>query len=154
MQPSIEDTIAFIRMAHAGQVDKAGKPYHLHPEAVSERLGPDATDDERRVALLHDVIEDTAHTADDLLSMGFSRDVVAAVQALSRPEGENRPTYLDWIRNIAASGNRMVIRVKIADNEENSSPERVAVLPVEERDIVNRYRRSLAILRPALAQLT
>lgn len=145
--PTIDDTIAFIQKAHAGQTDKAGNPYWQHPVSVMRRLGPDASWQERQVALLHDVIEDTDHTAADLLALGYPPEVVDAVQLLSRPQGENRPTYMNWIRSIAASGNRLAIRVKIADNEDNSDPKRIAALPPEGRDIVGRYERSLRILR-------
>jgi len=115
-----------------------------------KRLPADATDDERRVALLHDVIEDTETTASDLLAMGYSKAVVDAVVLLSRPEGDSRPTYMEWVCSLAASGNKMAIRVKIADNEDNSDPMRIANLPPNERDIVRRYERSLKILRMAL----
>lgn len=148
--PSINETIAFIRRAHANQVDKGGSPYWLHPVSVMKRLPADATDDERRVALLHDVIEDTETTASDLLAMGYSKAVVDAVVLLSRPEGDSRPTYMEWVCSLAASGNKMAIRVKIADNEDNSDPMRIANLPPNERDIVRRYERSLKILRMAL----
>ena len=56
--------------------------------------------------------------------------MIAAVVLLSRSEGV---TYADWIRWIAASGNRMAIRVKIADNEDNSDPARVAARSAEPR---------------------
>lgn len=148
--PSINETIAFIRRAHANQVDKGGSPYWLHPVSVMKRLPADATDDERRVALLHDVIEDTETTASDLLAMGYSKAVVDAVVLLSRPEGDSRPTYMEWVCSLAASGNKMAIRAKIADNEDNSDPMRIANLPPNERDIVRRYERSLKILRMAL----
>lgn len=59
--PSIDETIAFIRSAHVGQTDKAGAPYWRHPVSVMERLGADATEDEKLVALLHDVVEDTPY---------------------------------------------------------------------------------------------
>lgn len=108
--PSINETIAFIRRAHANQVDKGGSPYWLHPVSVMKRLPADATDDERRVALLHDVIEDTETTASDLLAMGYSKAVVDAVVLLSRPEGDSRPTYMEWVCSLAASGNKMAIR--------------------------------------------
>jgi hypothetical protein len=73
---TIEDTIEFIRRAHAGQVDKGGQPYWQHPVAVMHRLGPDASTDEKLVALLHDILEDTRCTSDDLLAMGYPDNVV------------------------------------------------------------------------------
>ena len=147
---TLKETLDFMCGAHDGQTDKGGNPYWMHPVAVMNRLGPNASDTERMVALLHDVIEDTKYTEQDLIDMGWSTDVVNAVRLLSRPDGDNRPTYMEWIRSIAASGNRMAIKVKIADNEENSDPKRIAQLPPEGRDIVKRYERSLKILRAAL----
>jgi (p)ppGpp synthase/HD superfamily hydrolase len=157
--PTVEETLAFVQKAHneycrahpgVPQVDKGGHPYWKHPYAVMVRLGPDADENDKLVALLHDVLEDTLFTADDLLAMGYSSFVVECVQALSRPEGV---TYMNWIRSIAESGNLTVIRVKVADNEENSDPARIAQLPEEQQGIAGRYHRSLAILRPALAEL-
>jgi (p)ppGpp synthase/HD superfamily hydrolase len=57
-KPSIDDTINFIKIAHAGQFDKGGVEYWKHPVSVMYRLGPDASEDCKLVALLHDVIED------------------------------------------------------------------------------------------------
>lgn len=147
--PTVDETIEFIRSAHAGQTDKAGKPYWRHPVSVMRRLGPAATEDEKLTALLHDVVEDTGHTADDLRALGYPETVVAAVALLSRPEGL---TYLEWIRSISTSGNYLAIRVKIADNEDNSDPVRIAALPADLHGIVDRYQRSLRILREALQQ--
>lgn len=147
--PTIEDTIEFIRAAHAGQTDKGGQPYWQHPVAVMRRLGPSASETEKLTALLHDVIEDTHTSADDLRRLGFAEEVIAAVGLLTRPKAI---AYLDWIRSIAASGNELAIRVKIADNEENSDPVRVAAMPPGERGLVTRYERSLHILRGALAR--
>jgi (p)ppGpp synthase/HD superfamily hydrolase len=150
--PTINETIAFVQKAHAGQTDKSGAPYWHHPVAVMEivqGMHPDATEDELHAALLHDVIEDTEYTAADLIVMGYSERTVDLVVGLSRPTGP-RPTYLEWIRSISASGDHDLIRIKLADNIHNSHPERIAQLPPEQRDIVNRYRRSMAILRAAL----
>lgn len=151
MSPSFEQTLVLIRRAHEGQFDKVGKPYHLHPEAVAARLGPGVPVEDQIIALLHDVIEDTETTPEELEALGYSSHVISSVLLLSRPKNEPRLTYLEWIQTIAASGNRSAIRVKIADNEENSDPARVAALPLNQQGIVERYKRSLAILRPALA---
>lgn len=150
MNPSIEDTVNFISCAHHEQYDKGGNPYWWHPVSVMHRLGPDASHEEKLVALLHDVLEDTEWTAADLLAAGYSQAVVEAVQLLTRPEG---PTYLDWVRSIVATGNRLAIRVKIADNEDNSSIERVHYLPAKDQERTKRYAKSLAILRPALTAI-
>jgi (p)ppGpp synthase/HD superfamily hydrolase len=149
---TIDDTKAFIEKAHAGQTDKSGAPYWHHPVAVMEILQgmhPDATEDELHAALLHDVIEDTEVTAVDLIVAGYSERTVDLVVGLSRPTGP-RPTYMDWIRSIAASGDHDLIRIKLADNIHNSHPDRIAQLPAEQRGIVVRYKRSMSILMAAL----
>ena len=152
--PTIDETIAFIQKAHSGQFDKAGEVYWRHPHSVMQRLGDGATEEERQVALLHDVIEDTPHSGADLLALGYSASVVTAVELLSRSKIEPRPPYIDWINSIASSGNRLAIRIKIADNEDNLDPIRIAALSQDEREFVHRYEHSLAILRPALAALS
>lgn len=151
--PTIDETIAFIKRAHQGQTTKSGEPYWTHPVAVMKLLPDDATKDERHAALLHDVIEDCGFTRHDLRQAGYSERTVQLVEALSRPTGPRRPSYMDWIRSIAASGDRGLIRIKLADNEHNSQPDRVANLPPDERDIVKRYERSMKILRKALEEI-
>lgn len=144
-----EKTLALIKRAHAGQTDKAGQPYYLHPVAVAELLPADADEDEYLAALLHDVLEDTEMTEADLRGLGYSEQTVAIVRLLTRPPGV---IYMDWIRDLAASGNRGAMRVKLADNTHNSAPGRIAQLPPEARSIVRRYERSMRILRAALAE--
>lgn len=148
--PIIEETIAFIRKAHAGQLTKIGEPYWTHPVAVMDLLPPEATEDERLAALLHDVIEDTRTTADDLRRMGYSERTIALVESLTRPEGSNRPSYMDWINGIAASGDRGLMRIKLADNEHNSDQVRVAKLTPELQQRNRRYQKSMIVLRDAL----
>jgi (p)ppGpp synthase/HD superfamily hydrolase len=152
--PTISETVAFIQRAHAGQTTKGGDPYWTHPVAVMGLLPADATEDERHAALLHDVIEDCGVTADDLKASGYSERTIALVQGLSRPDGASRPSYMDWIRSIAASGDRGLISIKLADNAHNSQPDRIEKLPPEERDIVKRYERSMRVLRSALEAMS
>lgn len=148
--PTIAETIAYIQKAHAGQVTKGGEPYWTHPVAVMDLLPSGATDDERHAALLHDVIEDCGVTVRDLEVAGYSARTIELVQALSRPYGDGRPSYMEWITSIAASGDRGLIHIKLADNEHNSQPDRIARLPESERGITRRYERSMALLREAL----
>src|SRR5665213_2367637 len=75
-QPTLKATLDFIVKVHEGQKDKGGRDYWMHPVSVMNRLGKDATETERRVALLHDVLEDTKTTPDDLLALGYSSEVV------------------------------------------------------------------------------
>jgi Guanosine polyphosphate pyrophosphohydrolases/synthetases len=148
--PTLHETIEFIKKAHEGQVTKAGEPYWTHPVGVLNLLSEEATEDEKHAALLHDVIEDTTTTVEDLIRAGYSERTIYLVLSLSRPDGENRPTYMQWIRQIAGTGDKGLIRIKLADNTHNSLPERIAALPESERDIISRYIRSAKILKEAL----
>ena len=114
------DAVEIARTAHDGQVDKSGKPYIGHPLRVMAAL----TDPhERMAAVLHDVIEDTPVTADDLRAAGCPDPVVAAVVALSKTEGEAQEDYLARV-----AANPMATAVKRADIADNSSPARLAAL--------------------------
>jgi (p)ppGpp synthase/HD superfamily hydrolase len=145
--PTIESTIEFIKRAHAGQVDKGGVAYWHHPVSVMNRLGPEAPEDYKLAALLHDVIEDTEYGADDLRAMSYSSAVVDAVQRLTKVDDI---PYLDNIERIAASGDKIAIAVKIADNEDNLDPERLARVPADMQTLsrqISKYQDSLKILR-------
>ena len=83
----LEKALVIAALAHAGQRDKGGAPYVLHPLRMMLKLD---TDEERQVALLHDVLEDTGVSMLDLQEAGFSADVLEAVQRLSRQPGESR----------------------------------------------------------------
>jgi len=147
---TLDDTIAFIKQCHAGQITKIGEPYWTHPVAVMRSLPENASDDAKHAALLHDVVDDCGVTAADLLQRGYSPRTVHLVVCLSRPTGMRRPSYMDWIRSIGESGDRELIEIKLADNWHNSLPERIASLPEDERNIVRRYERSTRVLQKAL----
>ncbi len=130
---TLERAIAIAVEAHTGQQDRTGAPYVLHPLRVMFRL---VTDEERIAGVLHDVIERSgAWTLARLSAEGFSPEIVAAVEALSRREGEE---YEAYIRRSASSD--LARRVKIADLEdklENPAPPGPA----------ERFRRALSLLR-------
>jgi hypothetical protein len=131
-----------------GVTDKGGKPYIGHCERVEARLPDWVSEDARCAALLHDVIEDTSTTGDDLISEGFSFRTVHLVEKVSRRPEDG--TYIEWIRALAASGDAELIAIKLADNLDNSDPTRIAALPPEQRDIAKRYERARRLLEPAL----
>lgn len=125
--------------AHAGQVDKAGRPYILHPLRVCSKC---ATDEERIVALLHDTLEDTEVTAGHLLSEGFPRHIVEAILSVSRNKDES---YEDFIRR--ARSNPLGRQVKLHDLEDNMDLTRLN--QVTEKDVIrlNRYLNAYSYLR-------
>ena len=95
-------------------------PYSSHPKAVANlgkkffggKFGPEAI----KVALLHDVLEDTPYTPEQLAKKGFSPEVIEAVQLLTK---DKTLSYADNIRNIINSGNPLAMMVKYCDNYMN-----------------------------------
>jgi len=118
--------------AHAGQTDKMGMPYHLHPERVAARCSTDA---ETIVALLHDTIEDTDITPEYLLGKGFTQEIVEAVLSVTKRDGES---YMDFVAR--AKKNSIGRMVKIHDLEDNMDLRRLDELTDE---MVARQRKYL-----------
>jgi (p)ppGpp synthase/HD superfamily hydrolase len=115
---TLERAIAIAAAAHAGQVDKAGQPYILHPLRVMLRV---ASEHERIAAVLHDVVEDTPVSLQMLMEEGFATEVIAAVEALTKRPGETR---LQAAQRAAADPVARV--VKLSDNAENMDLSRIA----------------------------
>lgn len=117
---------------HAGQTDKVGMPYYLHPERVAARCH---TTDEKIVALLHDTIEDTEATAEYLLDQGFSEKIVEAVLSVTKREGENYEAFV-----ARAKQNPIGRQVKIHDLEDNMDLTRLDTLS---ESMAERFRKYL-----------
>jgi (p)ppGpp synthase/HD superfamily hydrolase len=98
-------------IAHKDQIDKAGKPYIRHLEAVASKV---IGTEEKTVAWLHDIFEDTDFSHEQL-SVFFPRSIVEAVEALTKRPGES---YEDYLRRIAE--NPLAIKVKMADLDHNT----------------------------------
>jgi (p)ppGpp synthase/HD superfamily hydrolase len=114
---TLERAIEIAAGAHAGQVDKAGHAYILHPLRVMLRV---TSAHERMAAVLHDVVEDTPVSLQQLVGEGFAPEVIAAVEALTKRPGESR---IDAARRAAA--NPVAREVKLADNAENMDLSRI-----------------------------
>lgn len=116
---TLERAIELAARAHAGQRDKGGQPYILHPLRVMMAV---TTDAERIAAVLHDIVEDTSITFDDLVAEGFADDVVDAIRALTKFEGETREQAAKRIvRDPIARA------VKLADIADNMDLTRIPV---------------------------
>jgi hypothetical protein len=135
---SLERAIQLAAEAHAGQVDKADQPYILHVLRVMLRL---EGENERVAAALHDLLEDTSVTAEDLRAEGFAPEVIAAVQALTKREGE---TYEDFIRRV--STNPIAARVKLADLADNMDLTRIASPTERDRARTEKYHQAIDLL--------
>jgi (p)ppGpp synthase/HD superfamily hydrolase len=127
----LENAIRIAVAAHQGQVDRAGQPYILHPLRVMARC---QTTPERIVAVLHDVVEDTHWTFDDLRKEGFSEEIIQALECVTKREGE---PYEDFVRRSAE--NRIATRVKLADLEDNMDLKRNEQVTTEDLPRLNKY---------------
>lgn len=139
MTQTLERAIAIAATAHAGQVDKGGAPYILHPLKVMLRM---TTLEERIVAVLHDVVEDCGISLDDLRKEGFSEAVLSAIQSVTKVPGES---YEDFVERAAQNPIGRV--VKLADLQENSDLSRIASPGWEDLERIEKYRRAIARLR-------
>lgn len=125
--------------AHYGQRDKKGLPYLTHPMRVLS-----AFDDEtlQIIAVLHDVIEDSDLTDDDLRAAGCSERMVDAVVALSHLPPEPREQYYERVK-----ANADALTVKLVDIEDNARPDRLHYLDEATQD---RLRRKYELARRIL----
>jgi len=139
--PTLADAILLAAQAHRGQVEKAGEPYVLHVLRVMFRL---ESEQERIVGVLHDLIEDTAYTLDDLRALGYPEAVLAALDCLTRKPAE---TYEQFIER--AGANPLARRVKLADLEDNMDIRRLPMLGEEDMERLQRYFNAWLWLRGA-----
>ncbi|MDN2673557.1 GTP pyrophosphokinase [Janthinobacterium sp. SUN026] len=137
---TLERAIEIAAAAHAGQTDKGGAPYILHPLRVMLRVAPGA---QQIVAVLHDVVEDSDGkiTFDDLAREGFSREVIDGVRAVTKIEGES---YEDFIARAAL--NPVGKAVKLADLAENSELSRIGEPTQKDLERGEKYRRAMGYL--------
>lgn len=135
----IERAINIAVTNHYGQKDKAGAPYILHPLRIMSKF----KDKECIiVAALHDVVEDTSVTLDDLLSCGFSADIVDAIDAITK---RRRESYTKFIER--ASKNKIARLVKIADLEDNMDLSRLKIVTDKDNERLVKYRDALRFLQ-------
>ena len=124
--------------AHKDQKDKSGQPYVFHPFHLAERM----TDEETTiVALLHDVVEDTSVTLDDLAAEGFSDSVLEAIALMTHAPGVN---YMDYVAEMKK--NPIAKAVKIADLTHNSTLSRLNEITPKDLERVETYRKAKAFL--------
>jgi hypothetical protein len=130
---TLESAIRVAVAAHAGQADKGGAPYITHPLRLMAAVDGDGA---KIVAVLHDVVEDTAVTLDDLRREGFSADILAAVDCVTHRRGE---PYADYV--VRCKGHPLARQAKLADLADNCRLER-CILRVERiaRDLARIHR--------------
>ncbi|MCD3276701.1 GTP pyrophosphokinase [Clostridium botulinum] len=134
----LSKAVILATIKHKNQVDKGGNPYILHPLKVMLRMD---TNRERIVAVLHDIIEDTDTTLENLKCMGFDDDIIQAIDSITRRDGE---IYIDYIRR--CKQNTIARKVKLADLEDNSDLSRIKNLTDKDYNRLKRYKKAKEIL--------
>ncbi len=124
--------------AHKEQTDKSGIPYVFHPFHLAEQM-KDA--DSTVVALLHDVVEDTDYTIDDLEELGFSKTAIEALTLLTHDE---EIPYMEYVS--AIKGNEIARAVKLADLEHNSDLTRLDTVDEKALERREKYLKAKEIL--------
>lgn len=137
-----DKAICIAAIAHKGQVDKAGRPYILHPLRVMF-MRRDET--ERICAVLHDVIEDSDITIEYLRKEGFSEAVLCALDALTKRENEN---YDDFIGRVIE--NKIACKVKLADLSDNMDLSRISNPTQDDYLRIEKYRKAAGRIFEAL----
>lgn len=133
---TLEDAILLAVQAHRGQIDKAGQPYILHVLRVMFRL---ESEKERMVGVLHDVVEDTKYTLDDLRQMGYPKEVLAALDSLTKKSDESYEAFIERTK-----GNPIASRVKVADLEDNLDLTRLREITEKDVERLKKYRIALS----------
>ena len=137
-QPMLELALSIATKAHRGQFDKAGIDYIEHPIYVASQVD---TEEEKAVALLHDVIEDSPFTSEELLLAGLPEIVVAAVQILSKKKGQDCQIYLENVKS-----NPLARVVKLADLKRNSDLSRLSSVTDKDLERLEKYKKAIDYL--------
>lgn len=137
-QSQSEKAYEIAKKAHLGQIDKAGEDYIKHPEKVASFVN---SDEEKAVAYLHDVIEDTELTLEDLREYGFSEEVLKAVDVITKKKGQDYQTYLYSVKE-----NKLARVVKLADLRHNSDLTRLINITEKDRERKEKYQKAIDFL--------
>ncbi|MBX3004231.1 MAG: phosphohydrolase [Anaerolineales bacterium] len=125
--------------SHAGQQDKAGQPYILHPLRLMLRM---STPEDMIVAVLHDVVEDSQITRADLERMGFAEPILDALDVLTHREEQSYEDYIAAIKQVP-----LARRVKLADLEDNSNILRLSEVTQASLERLQKYHTAWQTLK-------
>lgn len=132
--------------AHQNQLDKSGMPYVFHPFHLAEQMD---TEESTTVALLHDVVEDTDYTLEDLKAMGFPNNVIDALALMTH---DPRVPYMEYVK--AISENPLATKVKLADLRHNSDLSRLDSVDEKALSRVKKYAAAIELLESVACQAT
>lgn len=142
----LEKAISIATQAHAGQKDKAGKPYILH---VLRVMMKGKTEDEMICGVLHDLVEDTVWTLEGLKEEGFPAHVIEAISLVTKNKNENYPDFIERI-----AGNDLAIRVKLNDLEDNMDIHRLNKVTEKDAERLTKYINAHHYLKNCLYKRT
>jgi len=140
---TLDKAIRIAAEVHEGQKDRYGMAYILHPIRVMMQVDSEG---EKIAAILHDVVEDSEWTLEDLQREGFSAEVVTAVDCLTKRDEQNEP-YMEYIDRVLT--NPIAIKVKLADLEDNMDLTRIADMTDRDPERLARYHEAWKKLRTA-----
>jgi len=138
MQQLLEKAVSMALSAHCGKTDKGGNPYILHPLRMMLTM---ETTDEKIVALLHDVIEDSPISIQQLRDEKFSKKIVAAVSLLTKKENQSYDDYISAIKK-----NPLAAKVKLADLKDNMNTNRLKKITGKDKLRIKKYRAAYKLL--------
>ena len=141
---TLEKAIALAATQHAGQLDKGGQAYILHPLRLMLQFSNPTL---QIIAVLHDILEDTATTAEDLEALGFSAEIIQSIQALTKQTGESR---LEAAKRTAL--NPLATQVKYVDVADNMNLTRINNPTAHDFARLEEYKVVLEILKQAKTQ--
>ncbi len=137
LDPQLETALKLAVEAHYGQRDKGGRPYIFHPLRVAAGCSGKA----KVAALLHDTVEDTSVTFEQLAELGIDGEILAAVKLLTH---DKRVPYLDYVRKIRE--NPIAREVKLSDLRDNMDISRLGSLTDEDLERLRKYHEAYTIL--------
>ena len=130
--------MCFCFEAHKNQQDKSGLPYVFHPFHLTEEMDDEIS---ATVALLHDVMEDTDYTLEDLRRLGFPEDVLEALELMTHGDDT---LYMDYVAKIRS--NPIATKVKLADLRHNSDLTRLNTIDERALNRVKKYQEAIKLL--------
>ena len=131
----LNKAIEIAAKAHAGQLDKGGNPYILHPLRVMMNFCDDKDEAAQICAILHDVAEDTNITFDDLRAEGFSENIITALDCLTKRESESYDGFISRILK-----NELACKVKNGDLADNMDLTRIPNPNAKDEERIEKYK--------------
>jgi guanosine-3',5'-bis(diphosphate) 3'-pyrophosphohydrolase len=136
---TLDKAILIATQAHQDQKDRYDKAYILHPIRLMMKMD---SEQEQIAAILHDVVEDSEWTFDDLYKEGFSGEIITAVDCLTKRDNE---PYMDYIERLKS--NTIARKVKLADLEDNMDLRRIDKVSEKDMKRLERYHQAWKLLR-------